>query len=65
MKNNHAEPTFTDPVCGMKLSRKTAAEELVCGGTAYYFCARVCREAFEKDPQKYILPHRQHGVRPT
>ena len=56
-------PTHTDPVCGMELSGKTAAEELEYDSKTHYFCTEVCRESFEADPRKYLLEHRQHGVR--
>ena len=62
MRHDAAEPTYTDPVCGMKLSRNTAAEELAHDGRTYYFCARVCREAFEADPDRYVRRHRQRGM---
>lgn len=63
MKRHPSEPPHTDPVCGMKLNRRTAAEELEYDGKTYYFCADVCREAFEAEPQRYIQQHRQHGTR--
>jgi YHS domain-containing protein len=63
MKQQHQEPCHKDPVCGMEVSRNTAAEELEYRGGTYYFCARACREAFEADPRKYIRVHRQHGFK--
>ena len=54
MKHGHAQPTFTDPVCGMKLSLKTAIEETEYRGRMYYFCAQVCREAIEARPEQYV-----------
>ncbi|HBC44852.1 TPA: hypothetical protein DCZ81_01670 [Candidatus Collierbacteria bacterium] len=41
-------PTFIDPVCGMKLSKKTAAFSLSSKGTAYYFCASGCYHKFKR-----------------
>ena len=29
----------------------------------YYFCAPECRDAFLADPQQYLRPHRQHGLK--
>ena len=58
-----SDRSFKDPVCGMEVSRITATEEYVYQGKAYYFCARVCLEAFEADPEKYIHQHRQHGMK--
>lgn len=56
--------TYTDPVCGMVVSRLTAAAEAVHQRKTYYFCAPVCRDAFLADPQAYLRPHRQHGMPP-
>lgn len=63
MKKQNSERCFKDPVCGMKVSRMTAIEELVYLGKTYYFCAAVCRSAFEMEPEKFIPLHRQHGVK--
>jgi YHS domain-containing protein len=64
MKRRNDERTFKDPVCGMEIGRMTAIEEFVYGEKSYYFCAETCRKKFEVDPDKYILHHRQHGVKP-
>jgi len=58
------EHSYKDPVCGMKISRKTAIAEYDYQGKTYYFCAAACRQSFEAQPEKYILHHRQHGVKP-
>lgn len=63
MKRPSEERSFKDPVCGMEVSRKTATEEFVYQGKAYYFCANVCRQAFEAEPEKYLRHHRQHGMK--
>ena len=63
MKKQFNEPCFKDPVCGMEISRRTAIEEFVYLGKPYYFCAEICREAFEAEPEKYIPRHRQHGIK--
>lgn len=63
MKHQIDERSFKDPVCGMEVSYKTAAEEFKYGGRMYYFCARVCCEAFEAEPEKYIPDHHQHRLR--
>lgn len=62
MRNKRKKPVWIDPVCGMEISRTTAAEELEHEGRVYYFCAAVCKETFEEDPEKYIKSHRQHGL---
>jgi YHS domain-containing protein len=47
--------TAVDPVCGMKVSKKSPG-----GGTAehdgktYYFCGPGCRAEFQEDPQGYL-----------
>ncbi len=64
MKRQFEEPSFKDPVCGMEVSRNTAAEEFVYRGKTFYFCASTCREAFEAEPDKYTQHHRQHGMKP-
>jgi YHS domain-containing protein len=43
-----------DLVCGMMIDPKTAAATSEYEGKTYYFCARGCKVAFDKDPQKYI-----------
>lgn len=63
MKKLNDERSFKDPVCGMEVSRMTAAEEFVYKGKTFYFCARICRDAFEAEPEKYILHHRQHSLK--
>ena len=63
MKQQSNERSFKDPVCGMEVSRMTAIDECVYRGKTYYFCDRTCREAFEAEPEKYILQHRQHGIK--
>ncbi|MFA5371335.1 MAG: YHS domain-containing protein [Sideroxydans sp.] len=62
MKHQSNERSFKDPVCGMEISRMSAIDELEYQGKTYYFCARCCREAFEVEPGKYILQHRQRGI---
>jgi YHS domain-containing protein len=63
MKKQFDEQNYKDPVCGMEVSRTTAIDECEHQGKTYYFCAGICREAFEKNPEKYIRPHRQHGLK--
>ena len=63
MKRGHPEHTYTDPVCGMELSHTTAVEEAHYKGRIYYFCAKVCREEFEADPERYIDAGRQREER--
>jgi len=59
MKQRRNEPSFKDPVCGMEISRSTAMDECKYRGMTYYFCAGICREAFEAEPGKYIAEQRK------
>ena len=43
-----------DPVCKMDVSEEKASEKTEYKGKTYYFCAKGCKERFEKDPEKYI-----------
>ncbi len=43
-----------DPVCKMTVSEEKAAARTEYKGKTYYFCAKVCKEKFEKEPEKYI-----------
>ena len=45
-----------DPVCGMKISEEAAATKLVYQGQSYYFCSTLCKQLFEREPQKYAPP---------
>ena len=42
-----------DPVCNMDVDEKKAAATSVYKGETYYFCAKICQEKFEKEPEKY------------
>jgi Cu+-exporting ATPase len=43
---------MTDPVCGMEVTRETAAGEH--DGRTYYFCSTSCLERFKADPQSFL-----------
>jgi YHS domain-containing protein len=46
-----------DPVCGAPVSVKKASEAgrtAVHQGVTYYFDTEECREAFKKEPEKYV-----------
>jgi YHS domain-containing protein/DNA-binding transcriptional ArsR family regulator len=53
-------PVVVDPVCGMRVSKKTAAGSHTHDGTRYYFCASGCLKKFKKSPQKYSAPTQSH-----
>lgn len=64
MKYRSSDRNYTDPVCGMVVSRLTAAAEAEYQSKTYYFCAQVCRDAFLADPESHLCKHRQHGMPP-
>jgi len=37
-----------DPVCGMAVDEKTAKFTTTYKGKAYYFCAKACKDKFDK-----------------
>ena len=43
-----------DPVCGMKISKKTAAATSDYTDKTFYFCAQGCKKKFDEDPLKYV-----------
>ncbi|MEW6552713.1 MAG: heavy metal translocating P-type ATPase [Actinomycetota bacterium] len=42
-----------DPVCGMKINKKDAAATSEYKGKKVYFCNRMCKEEFDRDPEKF------------
>ncbi len=53
-KMSELVPLTSDPVCGMRLSPKTASFAKKHNGQEYYFCASGCLDNFEKSPERYI-----------
>jgi YHS domain-containing protein len=49
-----------DVVCGMEVDPKTAAAKSSYQNKTYYFCSDGCKQAFDKEPQKYLSP-KAHG----
>src|SRR3989344_1912171 len=47
-------PLVIDPVCGMRLSPKTAAFAHQHNGANHYFCAEGCYHKFREKPEKFI-----------
>lgn len=43
-----------DPVCGMDVEEKKAAATSSYQGKTYYFCAKACKEKFDKQPDKFL-----------
>lgn len=57
MKHNikgNVDLKHKDPVCGMEVSYKTAPAMIEYAGKTYYFCADICRQEFEEEPEKYL-----------
>lgn len=48
-----------DPVCGMDVDPKTATAKSNYQGKTYYFCSVEDKQAFDKEPQKYVKPAQQ------
>lgn len=44
-----------DPVCNMEVDEKAAAATSEYKGKTYYFCAVGCKQAFDSDPEKYLV----------
>jgi Cu+-exporting ATPase len=45
----------------MIVDEKSAPAKATYGGADYYFCATYCKDAFEKDPQRFIKESKQWG----
>jgi len=47
-----------DPVCGMKIdkAKEPAGGKSTYKGVTYYFCSKNCKQAFDKNPEKYAKP---------
>lgn len=43
----------TDPVCKMEIDKQDAATQAEHQGNKYFFCSEDCKEAFDKEPEKY------------
>ncbi|MBE3595661.1 MAG: YHS domain-containing protein [Hydrogenibacillus sp.] len=47
-----------DPVCGMTVDLATTMHRLEWNGTTYGFCCAGCKNAFERDPEMYLMSQR-------
>jgi Cu+-exporting ATPase len=54
-KDEHEEGNV-DPVCGMHVTKESAACSYQFNGKTFYFCAQSCREQFTADPDRYSQP---------
>jgi len=46
---------FINPVCGIPVKKSTAKHVIHFQEEDYYFCCDGCKEAFEKEPEKYVV----------
>ncbi len=43
-----------DPVCGMTVNPQHATVSIQYKGQTYYFCSRVSKTMFEREPEKNV-----------
>jgi YHS domain-containing protein len=55
MQPNHqpGSPFSLDLVCGMKVDATQPPARWVYQNQEYHFCSEVCRQLFQRDPEKY------------
>jgi YHS domain-containing protein len=51
-----------DPVCGMTVVKANAKASFDYKGTTYYFCSTGCKEAFAKEPEKYLKAQQEKAA---
>lgn len=49
-----SDESVIDPVCGMRISRSSAAASDSYSGHPYFFCSRDCQERFARDPKAFV-----------
>jgi YHS domain-containing protein len=54
MAQQAASDKAVDPVCGMTVVKANAKATFDYKGATYYFCSTGCKEAFAKEPDKYL-----------
>ena len=59
MTQEKVPDTAVDPVCGMTVKKAEAKATFDHMGKTYYFCSTGCKEAFAKDPAKYLAKAEQ------
>ncbi len=56
-----------DPVCHMEVDEQKTSLKSEYRGQTYYFCSAMCKERFDKEPERYLippLPNSLHGKKP-
>lgn len=56
-----SDDTAVDPVCGMTVKKAEAKATYEYKGTTYYFCNTGCKDAFAKEPEKYLQKQAPQG----
>jgi YHS domain-containing protein len=56
-----SDDTAVDPVCGMTMKKAEAKATYEYKGTTYYFCNTGCKDAFAKEPEKYLQKQAPQG----
>jgi YHS domain-containing protein len=51
-----------DPVCGMTVVKADAKATFDFKGTTYYFCSTGCKDAFAKEPEKYLKAQQEKAA---
>ena len=50
----------TDPVCGMKVEPRQAADTFRYKDVNWYFCSQGCQRKFQSNPEHYLRPSAEH-----
>lgn len=50
-----------DVVCGMQVDERTAVGTSEYRGGTYYFCSKMCKERFDREPEKYAASGEEGG----
>lgn len=50
-----------DPFCGMQVDPNKTPYHSVYQGQTYHFCAAVCKDMFDREPQKYAATPPSNG----
>jgi YHS domain-containing protein len=45
-----------DVVCNMQVDEKTAKWRSEYNTRTYYFCSPICKQKFDRSPEKFIKP---------
>ena len=55
--SQEAKEEARDPICGMTVDVGKAKYKSEFDGKSFYFCCGGCKQAFDKQPDKYVLAH--------